>query len=660
MGVPSDGAALRRVTLRAPVRDPLLARQRLERALGSLDWAPPGLPWRALLLVRRLVATGQRTPALGRSIAESLRAQAREARRPWVDGTAAGGGAVWFADDDELAACLLREWLRGRAQEPWWCRAALGDEPLSRWLARRVTGHGDRLVPVIAQLASIGLAAAWIARLDDATADAAVRAIARDHAAPAVASALDGATGRNATSPIHHPCMRASAVAATVHRVVTAVPELNTPPPTPAGARLMVVALVAARDPVLLRSDGFAQVVRDGRTAVSPRSAASLVETGRGRVDLVDEEPGTDQSAELAPRPCGPPSKLRGADASAIDSIPRGAPTALRQPTRDLSARVSDAIDDLANAPPSHHDAVMPPSSRPPVREPDAHLRERRRGQRTAPPTGHDMRDAGDTAPASSLHRAETAVASPRPRTLAALPDARPTATSFGGLFYLLNAAIGLGLYGDFTAPAQHGIALSPWRLLAIAGDAWFGDEFARDALAPWLARMGGAEPPVARPRAWAVPDAALQPWGHPSVVRYRATARRLRLLHPAGFVLFDVPRSGAAPAAQAAALCRERVLLASASVCIDRHAPRPTGDRWQRWLLPLMQARLARALGVADDQAPIDQVCRSEARVSSRPTWVDVTFSLAALPLAIRLAGLDRDPGWIPAAGRDVRFHFE
>ena len=28
-------------------------------------------------------------------------------------------------------------------------------------------------------------------------------------------------------------------------------------------------------------------------------------------------------------------------------------------------------------------------------------------------------------------------------------------------------------------------------------------------------------------------------------------------------------------------------------------------------------------------------------------------------LPLAVRFAGLDRDPGWIPAAGCDVRFHF-
>jgi hypothetical protein len=40
--------------------------------------------------------------------------------------------------------------------------------------------------------------------------------------------------------------------------------------------------------------------------------------------------------------------------------------------------------------------------------------------------------------------------------------------------------------------------------------------------------------------------------------------------------------------------------------------------------------------------------------------TRLNVTFELARLPLAVRLAGLDRDPGWVPAAGRYVAFHFE
>jgi hypothetical protein len=50
----------------------------------------------------------------------------------------------------------------------------------------------------------------------------------------------------------------------------------------------------------------------------------------------------------------------------------------------------------------------------------------------------------------------------------------------------------------------------------------------------------------------------------------------------------------------------------------------------------------------------------RLPARVQAGAERIDVVFALQHLPLAVRLAGLDRDPGWVPAAGRDLRFHFE
>ena len=33
--------------------------------------------------------------------------------------------------------------------------------------------------------------------------------------------------------------------------------------------------------------------------------------------------------------------------------------------------------------------------------------------------------------------------------------------------------------------------------------------------------------------------------------------------------------------------------------------------------------------------------------------------IALADLPIAVRMAGLDRDPGWLPAEGRVLRFEF-
>jgi len=45
---------------------------------------------------------------------------------------------------------------------------------------------------------------------------------------------------------------------------------------------------------------------------------------------------------------------------------------------------------------------------------------------------------------------------------------------------------------------------------------------------------------------------------------------------------------------------------------------------------------------------------------VHARADRLDLHFTLDALPLAVRLAGVDRDPGWIPSAGCDIRFCFD
>jgi hypothetical protein len=74
-------------------------------------------------------------------------------------------------------------------------------------------------------------------------------------------------------------------------------------------------------------------------------------------------------------------------------------------------------------------------------------------------------------------------------------------------------------------------------------------------------------------------------------------------------------------------------------------------------WIAGYIRARLVRALG-RDDAAEF--LCRIPARIAFTPTHLDVFYSLDHHPIEIRLAGLDRDPGWIPAAGRYVRFHFD
>jgi hypothetical protein len=249
----------------------------------------------------------------------------------------------------------------------------------------------------------------------------------------------------------------------------------------------------------------------------------------------------------------------------------------------------------------------------------------------------------------------------------------RAIATTHGGLFYLLNAALTLGLYGDFTAPRAQGLSLSPWDLLAWLGQHWFGRAFRRDPLWRLLADLAGRAAKrapswrVDPPSQWAPDDDWLRPWAPMAMLEQDVDrrARRLQLRHPAGFAVFDVPRdTRLRPAAQARALClsRDAAMRARLRPATSPSSPALPVDPGLRWLhrcAEYMAARLMRALGTASPREAVALLCRHAAEVRCDASRVEIALSLAQLPLPVRIAGLDRDPGWIPAAGRDVRLHF-
>jgi hypothetical protein len=70
--------------------------------------------------------------------------------------------------------------------------------------------------------------------------------------------------------------------------------------------------------------------------------------------------------------------------------------------------------------------------------------------------------------------------------------------------------------------------------------------------------------------------------------------------------------------------------------------------------------ARLCRALGLGSLDELSACLGLHAARVRMTSTRLDITFTLDEHPLAIRLAGLDRNPGWVPSGGRFVAFHYE
>ena len=240
-------------------------------------------------------------------------------------------------------------------------------------------------------------------------------------------------------------------------------------------------------------------------------------------------------------------------------------------------------------------------------------------------------------------------------------PEPVEIETEFGGLLFLLNALLALGIYGDFSRPERTLPGLSPFGLLRLLGRAWFGRPFIADPLHGLLVRLAGGRR-ADRARAfeappWSVTRGWLAPWPKAGPALVGGHRLRPMLWHPARFPLAELDPSDPAAAARAARRLGLRGEPRPASLPA---LPAPARARWIACLRRYFEARLARALNLADPGEAIATLCRRRARVAADNADVTVHFRLDDHPLAIRLAGLDRDPGWLPAARRDVRYVFE
>ena len=84
---------------------------------------------------------------------------------------------------------------------------------------------------------------------------------------------------------------------------------------------------------------------------------------------------------------------------------------------------------------------------------------------------------------------------------------------------------------------------------------------------------------------------------------------------------------------------------------------------RFLGFLMPYLRRRLAAALGfdpAADPGQLASCLLDRTGRVFVTPTHVDLLMPLDQARIEVRLAGLDVDPGWVPALGRVIAFHFD
>lgn len=627
-------AVIARVEVRATGADPVTARLHAERLLGMVALRPRVLPPSAILSIRRvrdplpgaLVLDGRmaRPPmAWEQALRQELDRLARGAAWPARSAVPAGAEAVAFADEAELLACAGVDLAAGLLGAHWWWPLLLGRlEQPARAVGAAWRRAAECAPPALARLVTRGLAAKFVRALDPGDIAALTAAIVSRFSLPVKAQnwggisaflAAAGALDLSSPAPSPWPAWVAEADA----------PELSLPART-----LLGVALLLTRAPSVARSMRFAAALATwqagvaGPGEVSSAHAAGIHSPGERMV--VDEERPV---ATAAPAPLIEPVASNDATpplAEPMPAVEAMAGLATGSPAAAVVAAQEGRGKALPTAP--------------------------RGGERTTS-TEATAEDAPSTvAPRRRARPRLWPKARSRDRAFGAAID-----TELGGLFYLVNLALHLGLYGE-----AEDLSLDPWDLVTLIGQALLSGQLAADPVWPLLAALAGRaveDPPGAdfQPALeWRLPPLWLEPFTG-SRAREAVVGGRRLVFHDEGFLVLEVSSD----------LDRAAELLPYRDLEIEPGEVRPPpfdDDELAGWvarLVPYLRARLCRALEI-DGAALPALLLRHRGQVHVSDSHVDVVLSLEALPVIIRLAGLDRDPGWLAAAGRFIAFHFE
>lgn len=520
-----------------------------------------------------------------------------------------------FSSHTAFAAWLIGAVLdKGSAEAMAVVRAATGRSTPQDWWRRDVLGDGRSLVAVLVRLIEGGKAVRWLARLDAVEVGHAAASLARDYGL-VFADVVDRevfprspdtqpllAAVRPAVNAAQHDRAVGEAVRA-AGNVIAARGEPLAMLPV-AARRLLVAAVVLARTPAAPR----AALAREIARWIGDERAASSID-----MTVITAKAG---AAQASP---GPGERQRRAEAARGRTTSPGPPPHLRivappGPARALPRSiVVDRVPGktLADPPAGAETVILAP-------EPNARL---------AP--------QATWSPFADLSGGETLA-----------PLSAPGAafdTAFGGLAFLVNAFLAMGLYPDFTRPLDPALPVPPLALADRLGLHWFGARYRHDPLRRWIAQRA---PQIPLPRRWRAGLEWLDPFSGGRSWHGGST-----LWHAAGF-----PLANRCTAARARRLVRA-LGTPLASGARGRSMPKTRHDPdWLECLALFLAARFRRA---APDAALTPAALAIPARVVVSDARLDLHFALATLPLALRLAGLDRDPGWLPAEGRDLRFHF-
>ena len=689
------------------VDDSLVFQLRLQSLLSSMDFSIPGVPPASVVCIRSVADPRPRTLRLvrselagadtwSRSLTQALVNKVSRAARPATGLVPSNAECVLFADKAEMLAAVAGDWLSGLLWTRWWWKTLLrtGDTPAN--IKQLWRDHPQYVPAALDQLGRQYKAASFVNALTENECHEMIQQVVHVfamHELLSICATPIVIEAKTDSEIVSHAPARVTADASTAELVpgpwAPWCSETTSRDLSLERQRFLGIALIMQRAPAQARSRAFAQSVERWQQIVARR-----VQDHRDGVNaLAHAEEQVESRSESS------------TDSAKVSSIQP------EQHTARGSKEVSDAQPAVIHDGEARHSQSesFGNESFSTVATSDRPLHDSI-GTKVLSPT---LDSAGSIADVRESEREVLGLTQPDLVTSVSLDDGVEAAsveieTQLGGLFYLINLALYLNLYGDFTMPTAPGIELNIWDFVALVGAELAGDAVEEDPIWLLLVNLAGRkeEEPLGssfepddewrlppewlsmfsddRPWRWnSLGTQASRPAKHARGVRTQKHARgvrtqkhargvgtqtRLRVLHPAGFLILDLPLAQDVREQLQREIkpydVSERSLsrggIPKLSPLRSKLAAPPEVRRWLSLLMPYARARLRLALGLESDQDIATMLCQRYARVRATDTHIDVFFRLADLPLGIRFAGLDRDPGWVPAAGRFISFHFD
>lgn len=533
--------------------DPLALRGRLESVLSDVS-LQPRLPPSATLFIRKL-----NDPLPGSIQLDSPHARAPQAwrhafqtrfdqlvssaARPAHGFVADSVESVVFYDYAELLACLTADWCSGSALRRWWWQALIKRGDLSR-LVRQMWREKIEYVPAaLEHVVRKGVLVEFVSQLSDVEVREIVQRVLQTFGLTQITRIESADFFSVCAAPqVEHVAQLRSEMP---WRFV--VPESTSPQLRPLQQFFVGIVLMVHRAPSRVRTLSFAREVEEW-------AEERVVEVPQELALIIEEPPVIEfieQQSEIA-------APIR------VDPI-ASSPVVLRSdpPPEESVSSVVQKPEQIKIA-----NAVF-------------------RYEEEEPPVTREV----VTSIAQTEQNIEEPPPLPEPIAPAIVPEtlgAVTIETNLGGLFYLINLAIFLEIYSDFTSPVeQFHDDLSIWDFVMMVGREINQDHDLDDPI--WT--------------------------GLQDLQDYHDNSENPEIL---------------------------------------------SKPNWLTDLLPHIKARLILALGIESEDSLADILLHHHARVTITHTHLDVFFSLSDHPIEIRLSGLDRNPGWVPAAGRFIAFHYD